>query len=141
MAASEIVALIDWDAADDVGRFLDALIPFIQPKGPDDRAAKWQEVADALMAIANDTDAIRTRTGGPAEQFRRAPDCDESAVYSGDEYGETYPVGLPWIFEDQEGRRSYLATEAEACALQRDHRRALGFDEMTGLPAGLVKGA
>jgi hypothetical protein len=37
----------------------------------------------------------------------------------------------PWIFETEEGQTSF-PTEDEACSMQRNYRRARGFDPLSG---------
>ena len=60
---------------------------------------------------------------------------DDSTVYGSrdldPEFAAAFPKGVPWVFETDEAQ-NYFATEDEACAAQRDHRRWNGFDPITG---------
>ena len=61
--------------------------------------------------------------------------CDTSDVFNiamlDAEHASKFDPNLPWIFETEEDQNAF-ATEEEACAAQRDHRRMNGFDEVTG---------
>lgn len=63
---------------------------------------------------------------------------DTSTVYDSrdldPEFAAAFPKGLPWVFETDEDQ-NYFATEDEACAAQRDHRRRNGFHPITGASA------
>lgn len=116
---------------------LDALIPYALSRAEelenfkehgdedlehDDGAdAAWEaiEAARALMAVPHDAPDA-------------APDDrDDSAVIHADAVDDASEWPLPWRFETDDGA-SYFATEDEACAMQRDHRKRSGFDPMTG---------
>lgn len=47
------------------------------------------------------------------------------------EFAAAHDPAEPWIFETDDGQFS-CSTEAEACALQRNYRRARGYDPLSG---------
>lgn len=62
-----------------------------------------------------------------------APDVD---VFSRDMLDPEYAAHfkLPWLVQYEDGAIDEYATEDEACAAQRAHRRAVGRDPLTGEP-------
>jgi len=62
------------------------------------------------------------------------PDCAVIAVDSLDLELQSQ-FKKPWLVEWADGSIDEFDTEDEACARQREHRKANGLDAMTGEPA------
>lgn len=111
-----------FDAAPVMRDAIAKALPWIEMTGiADDEPEEWAGLVAAL-----------TLAGGPPD----APDAargdrDDSAVIHADAVDDASEWPLPWRFETDDGA-SYFATEDEACAMQRDHRKRNGFDPMTG---------
>ena len=69
--------------------------------------------------------------GGTVEEFTAGPERDDSNVREILPDEPLYRANTPWLF-DTHNYQGFYATEAEACARQREHRAARNFDPITG---------